>query len=251
VKRKPRLFFSFRSPYSWLAVERMQQVVPGAHDLIEFIPFWEPDSRTRQALKERGADLHYVQMSKAKHLYILQDTKRLAMGLGLRVVWPIDTESRWEIPHLGWLQARRLGLGFPFYAAVTAARWKRGENICDREVIKALAASVGIDGDVVVNAAEDPDIQAEAVDCLVDAYEDDIFGVPYFRLGWHRFWGFDRLDEFLTVLLPKRIGHSDGFVTDTEYGRKQRVVDAAGGHGADAQPPDSLSEISPDAQSHV
>jgi 2-hydroxychromene-2-carboxylate isomerase len=204
VTRGARLFFSFRSPFSWLLVERLRRIVPDAHELIEFVPFWEPDAEMQRALEEREAGVHYLPMSKAKHLYILQDTKRIATQLGLRIVWPVDVEPRWEVSHLGWLQAQRLGRGPEFYAAVTAARWERGEDICDPDVIRAAAVTAGFGGnaDVVVAGAVDPGVRAEGLECLVRAYEDDIFGVPYFRLGWHRFWGYDRLDDFLEVFLP-------------------------------------------------
>jgi 2-hydroxychromene-2-carboxylate isomerase len=202
MKRKARLFFSFRSPFSWMLVERLQRAVVNPQGLIEFIPFWEPDAATHRALREKGADFHYTQMSKAKHLYILQDTKRLAQQFGLRMVWPVDVNPWWEVPHLSWLRARQLGMGAPFYAALIAARWGRGENICDLQVIRTLAASVGIDGDVAAGATDDPEIRAEGVDCLVEAYQDDIFGVPYLRFNSHRFWGVDRLDGFLSLFLP-------------------------------------------------
>jgi 2-hydroxychromene-2-carboxylate isomerase len=200
VKRNPRVFFSFRSPFSWLAIERLRRAAPEVLDRLEWIPFWEPDPHTQRALDEKGAIVHYVPMSKAKHLYILQDTKRLARRLGLEMAWPVDVDPWWELPHLGWLRARRLGRALPFYFAVTAARWQRGEDICDPEVVRAAAAAAGLDGDAVTGAADDPEIRAEGVGCLVEAYEDDIFGVPYFRLGWHRFWGFDRVDGFLAEL---------------------------------------------------
>jgi 2-hydroxychromene-2-carboxylate isomerase len=199
VKRRPRLFFSFRSPFSWLLVERLQRELPDAHGAIKFVPFWEPDERTAAALAERGAEIHYQQMSRAKHLYILQDTKRIATRLGLQMAWPVDVAPWWEPSHLGWLKARRLGLAEPFYRAVTEARWRRGEDISDPGVVRRLAASIGADGDTIASAADDPEIRAEGVDSLVAAYEDDVFGVPYFRLGWQRFWGFDRLDDFLTA----------------------------------------------------
>jgi 2-hydroxychromene-2-carboxylate isomerase len=203
VKKGPRLFFSFRSPFSWLLVERLLRLVPDAHERIELIPYWEPDEATERALAERGAAIHYVPMTKAKHLYILQDTKRIAERLGLSMAWPVDVEPWWEPSHLGWLRARRLGKAPEFYAAVTSARWERGENIGDPLVIRALGESVGLDGEAIAGAVDDPEVRAEGVECLVEAYEDDIFGVPYLRLGWHRFWGFDRLDEFLAAFAPE------------------------------------------------
>jgi 2-hydroxychromene-2-carboxylate isomerase len=197
MRRSPRLFFSFRSPFSRFLVERLLQVVPNAHERIEFVPYWEPDADTERAMADLGAAFHYTEMSKAKHLYILQDTKRIAERLGLPLAWPIDVDPWWEVSHLGWLQARRLGREADFYAAVVRARWERGENISDPGVVHALSTAIGLDADAIVAAAHDPEIRAEGVACLVEAYEDDIFGVPYLRLGWRRFWGYDRLDDFL------------------------------------------------------
>ena len=151
------------------------------------------------AHRERHRELPYAQMSRAKHLYILMDTKRLAQREGLAMSWPVDVDPWWELPHLAWLWARRLGRAEEFYDAVIAARWERGENICDPAVIRAAATEAGLDPDAAVAAADDAAIREEGVDCLYAAYDDDVFGVPYLRWRRHRFWGFDRLDPFLTT----------------------------------------------------
>lgn len=200
LSKRPRVFFSFRSPFSWMALERLQQAMPDAHDVLEWLPYWEPDAETRSALDGRGAELHYVTMSKAKHLYILQDTKRLVAALGLTMAWPVDVAPWWEPSHLGWLKARRLGHARELYRAVVAARWERGENISDPAVIGAAAAAAGLDPAAIVSAVDDPDIREEGAACLAQAFDDDIFGVPYFRAGHERFWGLDRLDAFLQAL---------------------------------------------------
>jgi 2-hydroxychromene-2-carboxylate isomerase len=200
MRRQPRVFFSFRSPFSWLALERLRRRAAQVWAELEMIPYWEPDAETARALAGRGAELHYAPMSKAKHLYILHDTRRLAEALGFRLVWPVDVAPWWELPHLAWLQARRLGRGEAFYDAVTRARWLAGENICDRDVIRRLAGVAGLDGDQLVPSVETPELRAEGVEALYDAWNDDIFGVPYFRNGRHRFWGADRVDSFLESL---------------------------------------------------
>ena len=223
MKRNPRVFFSFRSPFSWMAMERLQRAIPDVHQRLEFIPYWEPDARTREALQQRDAEIRYAPMSKAKHLYILQDTKRLAAELGLRIVWPVDVNPWWEISHLGWLQARRMGAGSAFYKAVTEARWLRGENISAPDVIRRLAESAGLDGNAIVQAAEDPEIRAEGVEALVEAYQDDIFGVPYFRIGGHRCWGFDRVDRFIAELTGKPRSNGDHPVASPETHRPASV----------------------------
>lgn len=228
--RAPRLYFSFRSPYSWMAVTRLLRLIPDAHQRIEFVPFWDPDPVTAAALRAAGAGFHYTPMSKSKHLYILHDTRRQAAKLGLRMSWPVDDQPWWELPHLGWLLARRLGRAAEFYAAVVAARWERGVDVCQPPVLGRLADPLGIDGDRLVAAPDQPDLRAEGVACLAAAYHDDIFGIPYFRVGRHRFWGLDRLDDFLAELpagrplgsgepvpagLADRVG---GFDTDTAGG---------------------------------
>lgn len=194
------MHFAFRSPYSWLALRRLEELVPDAPDRVDLVPFWEPGGSLLAELTARGAGQHYQPMSKAKHLYLLTDTKRLARELGYEMRWPLDLEPDWDLSHLAWVLARREGLARPFYRAVVQARWERGEDISDPAVIRRAAGSVGLDPTAAVEAGADPQVRAEGLQALVDAYEDDIFGIPYFRIGFHRFWGLDRLDAFVRVL---------------------------------------------------
>ena len=225
MKRPPRVYFSLRSPYSWLALERLRRERPGLRERLRFVPYWDPDPDTERALAGRGAEFHYVQMSKAKHLYLLQDTKRLAQRLGIRMAWPIDVDPWWEVPHLAWLRARRVGLHWTLFDALAEARWGRGDDICDPDVLRKTADGAGLDGAWLAEAARDPDVREEGVDCLVEAYEDDIFGIPYFRVGRHRFWGFERLDQFLAELdgpstppVPSAVLPDRSYDTDTPGG---------------------------------
>ncbi len=210
VKRRPRLYFSFRSPYSWLTVRRLREVVPDLGEAMECIPYWDPDEQTGAALTRRGGEFHYVQMSRAKHLYMLMDTKRLAQRYGIAMAWPVDVDSWWELPHLAWLYARREGRAWDFYDAVVAARWGRGDDICQPDVVRAAAKQAGLDPELAVAAPDDPSIREEAADCLYLAYLDDIFGIPYLKWGRHRFWGLDRLDAFLDTWLPTRQAATTG-----------------------------------------
>lgn len=200
--KPPRVYFSLRSPFSWMALRRLQEELPEAVDHMEFLPFWDPDPDTLAAVRARDADFHYVQMSKAKHYYILHDTKRLAARFGYTLAWPIDVDPWWELPNHAWLRARREGLGLPFYRTLTEARWERGEDICDRDVVARAAEQAGFDPVAALTAHEDASIREEGIDALVAGYNDDIFGVPYFRVGRHRFWGLDRFDDFAEVMAP-------------------------------------------------
>lgn len=202
--RPPRLYFSFRSPYSWMSVHRLRATVPDLFERFELFPYWDPDPLTERALAERGAELPYQQMSKAKHRYVLGDTKRLATRLGLAMAWPIDRDPWWELPHLAWIAARRAGCARGCYDALVAARWTKGLNICEPDVFLGVLDEAGLDGAALLAATERDDVRTEAIDCLVAAYDDDVFGVPYLRLGRQRYWGFDRLELFLADLRAER-----------------------------------------------
>lgn len=200
--RRPTLYFSFRSPYSWLALRKLRAAVADLDEVFDCRPYWDPDPQTSQALQERGGEFHYQQMSRAKHLYMLMDTKRLATAADLPMAWPIDVDPWWELPHLAWLYARGAGRAWPFYDAVTDARWGRGENICRSSVLAAAARVAGVDPQAALAAAGDATIRQQAVDCLYEAYRDDIFGIPYIKWGRQRFWGIDRVDAFLAAWQP-------------------------------------------------
>ncbi|MGP3947293.1 2-hydroxychromene-2-carboxylate isomerase [Streptomyces sp. 7N604] len=218
------MYFSLRSPFSWMAVRRLEERLPHAQELIEYIPFSEPDAHSRAELEARGGEFHYVAMSKAKHLYILSDTKRLAAKFGYDMKWPVDKgDEWWDLPHLAWFKARELGVQRAYYAAVMAARWERGEDICERARLRRICDEAGLDGATLVAAPEEPHIRELGVQALMRIYEDDVFGVPYFKAGRHRFWGLDRLEGFLTAL-----GDTGGGPAHPVAGIPQPVLDRTG-----------------------
>lgn len=178
--QRARFYFSFRSPYSWLAAQDIDEQVPGAHGEIAYVPFWEPDEMTLSALRARGGEFLYTPMSRAKHLYILQDIKRLAAARERDVTWPVDVNPWWDLPHLAYLAAHRQGCGEDFMRATYRARWEQGRDICSRHTIAELAFEIGLPPAVLASAPEDAAIRAEGVEALFQCYRDGVFGVPFF-----------------------------------------------------------------------
>ncbi|WP_432015098.1 2-hydroxychromene-2-carboxylate isomerase [Streptomyces cucumeris] len=193
----PKFYFSLHSPYSWMATRLLSERCPEALTSMQWIPYFYPDELTWKGMADRGTELHYTDMSKAKHLYILQDVKRLSERFGYGVTWPVDHEPWWVLPHHAWMAAKRTGDQNTLYWALVEARWGRGENICDRETVRKVADAAGLDGEALSAAPEDPDLRAEGLDGLDAAYMDDVFGAPYFKIGPQRYWGLDRLDDFI------------------------------------------------------
>ncbi|KLL12206.1 MULTISPECIES: 2-hydroxychromene-2-carboxylate isomerase [Protofrankia] len=200
--RTPRFYFSLRSPYSWLAYRRLLAEYPDIAELVEWVPFWEPDERSAAALT---GTFPYSAMSRAKHLYILQDVSRLARQAAVPLAWPVDRAPVWEIPHLAYLVAERAGLGREYVAATYRTRWEQGRDICDRAIVAEIAASIGVDPDAAASAADDPDLRADGCAILERICRDGVFGVPFFVNGFNRYWGVERLADFAAELRARLV----------------------------------------------
>lgn len=192
-------FFSFRSPYSWLASIGLKKRIE-TENIFELVPFWEPDDISIELLKSRSGEFPYRNMSEAKHRYILMDIKRLAHKFNLDVKWPVDGSPWWELSHLGYLKAKELGFGRPFFWRVYRARWQEGLNISTPEVIKQVCLDIGMtkrQAEEVLTAPQSKSIRELGGDILYRIYREDIFGVPMFTRKREKFWGIDRLNDFL------------------------------------------------------
>ncbi|WP_280274198.1 2-hydroxychromene-2-carboxylate isomerase [Nocardia wallacei] len=195
-RRAPRFYFNLRSPYSWLAVCDLDRRYPDVAQAIQWRPFWEPGLRDQKWLTAAGGSFPYSPMTKDKHLYILQDVKRLAADRGLAVRWPVDVAPRWEVAHHPYFIARRHGRELDYVRALGRARWERGEDICDIEVVAAVASELGLTTEEVRGAVDAESIREEATTALLHLDRDGVFGVPFFIAGPEKFWGIDRLPRF-------------------------------------------------------
>jgi 2-hydroxychromene-2-carboxylate isomerase len=199
-RRVPRFYFNFRSPYSWIAYRDLMDRYPDVAQVVEWHPWWEPDADGERRMTEHRRSFPYTAMSRDKHLYILQDVRRLTADRGLAVTWPVDRDPVWEVPHLAYFAALDAGSGPAYIERVYRARWHEGRDICDRGVIADIAADLGLPAagaDRLAGAADDPELRAgRGLQALLDLSRDGAFGVPFFTLGYDRYWGVDRLPAF-------------------------------------------------------
>lgn len=187
-------FFAFRSPYAWLAYRLLtDSLSPKDLARIEFVPFWEPQPETLAALQEENGECLYRPMSKQRHLYILQDVKRLATGLSLPFKWPVDGPNvNWEWPHLAYLAADSRESRDRILDVVYQARWELGLNVFDRNSLGEILSREGF-GDVAAALDDPAALRAQAVQALLRSYRNRVFGLPYFTVGRDGYWGVDRL----------------------------------------------------------
>jgi 2-hydroxychromene-2-carboxylate isomerase len=227
VSKRPRFYFSLRSPYSWLAYRELLDRYPRVAEQVDWVPFWEPDEESSRLLAALGGTFPYSTMSRAKALYILQDVKRLAADRGLAFAWPVDRDPVWEIPHLGYLAAQRAGVGREYIALAYRARWEEGRDICDRSTVASIAIELGLDPDVVAAASDDPGLRAAGAVVLQEICRDGVFGVPFFVHRFSRYWGLERLGAFASHLaldappadaMPEPVGVAVGVGTSSDEG---------------------------------
>ncbi len=193
----PTFYFSLRSPYSWLAWHDLKTHYPKLLARLDLKPFWEPDADYQAELGAAGEAFLYTAMSKDKHLYILSDVKRLATRRGLQIQWPMDRAPVWEVPHLGYLVAEQQGKGRDYIDLITAMRWQQGRDICHPDTVAEAGQALSLDSALMRHASLDVDVRRAGLECLKDCVRGSVFGVPFFTVGREKFWGIDRLPDFI------------------------------------------------------
>lgn len=177
-----RFYFSFRSPYAWLAFHRLASVA----DAVDFesIPLIPP----RGFLED---------MDPRKRRYIAEDVRRIARAYGLELRWPDPFDTDWMRPHCAFLHAADAGAGTRFGAAVFEARFCAGCDVGDPLVLREVAGRCGVDPDAVVAAAESRPLRGRVIAGMRSMQSDGVFGVPYFVYRGRAYWGNDRLEWLL------------------------------------------------------
>jgi 2-hydroxychromene-2-carboxylate isomerase len=179
-----RFYFSFRSPYSWLAFHRLGPALAKLPVTIDRIPVFPPPDYPNDptAVPNKAA-------------YIAHDVARVAEAYGLPFRSPDKLDTEWVRPHAAFLFAKDQGRDDAFGKAMYAARWSRGEDVGDDAVMAAAAREAEIDADGAVAAANDEAKHKRVWEGMIQAAgEDNIFGVPYYVFRGERFWGNDRID---------------------------------------------------------
>ena len=182
--RSVRFYFSFRSPYAWLAFRALPAALQGLPVEVQRIPVFPPP--------EYPNDPTAVP---AKIDYILEhDMPRLAEGYGLELgPVPAPFDTAWIRPHAIWLYADDQGAGDAFGREAFAARFSRSEDLGDAKVQSEVARACGLDPEAAVAAAADPALHRRIQLGFVQALEDGVFGVPFCVYEGQRFWGHDRI----------------------------------------------------------
>jgi 2-hydroxychromene-2-carboxylate isomerase len=185
-----RFYFSFRSPYSWLAMHRLDAALGSSGLTVDYVPVFPPPNYANDPAKVP-----------AKAAYIRHDIARIASAYGIPFKMPELMDCEWVRPHAAYLYAADQSKGPAFARALYTARFAEGKHLGDDAVIAACAAAVGLDPVLTIAAQGDAKLQERVVLGMIrGAQEDGIFGVPLFVFRGERYWGNDRVEWLLRAI---------------------------------------------------
>ncbi len=193
-----RYYFSFRSPYAWLATERLPEEIESLGVPVERIPIFPTP--------ELFPNDPSVLPDKVAHL--AQDVLRLAREQGLRVRFPEHSDTDWAAPHAASVAAEAAGAGHRFMIEVFRKRFSEGQDVGDDAVLADAARKAGLDPAPIVDAAHSDALREQVSDGWRLAQERDrVFGVPTFVYAGKLYWGQDRM-RFVRSAVLRKTGRS-------------------------------------------
>lgn len=182
-------YFSFRSPYAWLAYYRIVHALRDPAVEFRRIPVFPPPNFPNDPAANPN-----------KMAHLRTDIERMAKAYGLQVKWPAGVDTDWMRPHAAFLAAQDAGRGDPFALELFAARFSQAKDIGDNANLREAATRAGLDADAIVRAADDAEFQQRVMVGMGNALQAGIFGVPFFVYRGENFWGNDRLEWLLRAI---------------------------------------------------
>ncbi len=176
------MWFSFRSPYSWIAFPRVRRLARhyGARLQLRYI----------LPMVMRGLPVPPI-----KSRYIFLDTLREAGRVGLpfgRVVDPVGAGAERALAVLHHVAP--LGLGEDFAELALRGAWAEGISLAEDAGLMDVARRAGVTDDLVRAALADDSWRAAAEANRAALFDAGLWGAPSYRVnGGPAHWGQDRL----------------------------------------------------------
>ena len=188
ARTRPVFFYDFYSPYSYLAAERVNQVLP-------VVPEWRPisfghilkQSERRPWSFDQGDDhdAHWAQIDARAPERGLPEVKRPAG-------WPIDTYS--VIGARAATFAKGSGRAVAYSLALFRQIFAGGRSL-DEETVLIAGAACELHPNALLKGLESRAVKDALVSATTEAYELGVRGVPTVAVEGALFWGDDRLEE--------------------------------------------------------
>jgi len=191
-----RYYFSFRSPYSWLSLYRINLILDDLPIEIKMIPVFPAKDKEDVMLSDNN-----------KVKYIVKDVNRVASAYGLDIKWPNPFDTDWLAVHVAYIYAEEQGKGIPFCLALYSARFLKGHDIGEEQILRESATACGLDAEALMEAQSKREYKKKLLQGMASAKEEGVFGVPFFFYKNSAYWGNDRIEW-----LMREINNHSGLV---------------------------------------
>jgi 2-hydroxychromene-2-carboxylate isomerase len=181
------LYFDVGSPYSYLAVERVAQVL--GHE-----PAFQPVLLGALfGLRGRGS---WSVGDPARRAAGMLEVQSRAALYGLPPVrWPQPWPGNYLTAMRIAVWAQRQGAAAAFARCAGRRAFVHGRDLSRAEEAAAAAGDAGLDPVAAMRAAGDPKVKAALREATEAAFARGVRGVPTLAVGGELLWGDDRLDE--------------------------------------------------------
>ena len=177
------MWFSFRSPYSYLALEQIEAVIAPYNLLLELHPI--------MPMVTRGVPLPNV-----KRMYIIRDAKREADRLHLpfgEVCDPIGAGVDHCMAIAYWASKRSQADLLAFAKSAMRGIWSEARDMAEYVDLKFVVERAGLPWAEAKEALAAPEVTGWANAAATDMAVFNLWGVPSFKVGDFVAWGQDRL----------------------------------------------------------
>ena len=176
------MWFSFRSPYSWIAFPRVRRLAAHYGARLQLRPILP--------MVMRGLPVPPI-----KSLYIVRDVFREAARVGLPfgpIVDPVGAGAERALAVLH--HAAPLGLGEAFAESALRGAWSEALSLASDEGLQKAAERAGLDAGQVAAALADESWREAAEANRAALFDAGLWGAPSYRVnGGPAHWGQDRL----------------------------------------------------------
>ncbi|MGE6917967.1 2-hydroxychromene-2-carboxylate isomerase [Achromobacter kerstersii] len=187
-----QMWFDFASPYSYLAIERVDTLAQAAGVVVDLRPFL-----LGPIFQAQGWNDSPFRLFPGKGAYMMRDIARLADKYGVTYNRPRLFPRMSVLPARIALLGQDEPWGRDFCVAVFRANFQHDLDIQAEDVVHQVLKDLSLDADVLIERAK-TEAAKEALRRQVDRARNlGLFGAPTFFVGDEMFWGNDRLEDAL------------------------------------------------------
>jgi 2-hydroxychromene-2-carboxylate isomerase len=177
------MWFSFRSPYSYLAIEQIEALLAPTKTPLVLRPILP--------MVTRGLAVPSV-----KRMYIVRDAKREADRLGIpfgELCDPLGKAVENCLAIAKWAGQRSPADALAWARSAMRGIWAEAKDPAEYVDLKILVERAGLPWEEARAALDDPEVTKWATANATDLGVVGLWGVPSFRVGDFVSWGNDRL----------------------------------------------------------